>query len=107
MASAVGAIDNPTPLVADDTAIPDNQGTFGQGGAIAIGDFGGAMVWVVSGPLQWSLAGGSGNAWNVIYDPDDPDVALRASKVVFNKTGSILGFAWGSDDTTLGYAILD
>jgi hypothetical protein len=107
----VGAIDNTTPVVADDTTILSNSanwGMFGQGGSIAIGQVGGFAVWVVAGPLQWSITGGSGGAWNVIYDPDDPETPVFASKAATNKAGTILAFAWeslGSADATLGYAI--
>ncbi len=109
MASAVGAIDNTTPVVADDTTILSNSanwGMFGQGGSIAIGELGNDVIWIVASPPQWNTTGGSGGAWNVIHDPDDPEAPLFASKVATNKTGNTLAFAWGSNDTTLGYAIV-
>ena len=112
MASAVGTIDDPTPLVADDTTIladSANWGYYGQGGSIAIGMLGDDVIWIVAGPLQWSTTGGSGGAWNVIYDPGEPDTPLFATRVTTNKAGTLLGFFWsslGSADETLGYAVL-
>ena len=112
--SAVGLVADASPAVAEDEMNilegSANWGEYGQGGSIAIGELNGDVIWIIIGPLQWSTTGGTGaGAWNVIYEPPALEVPLFGQTVETNEAGSLLGFAWsglGSDETTLGYAIL-